>query len=110
MDQVGLVIDLAVANGANVVDLVEFDISDPNEYYLKALNLAIKNAQEKAMSITETLDIIVDSVPKRMTETSTLPITTRSTALREVAFATPIEAGSKLIEASVTMEFVYYKL
>jgi uncharacterized protein YggE len=110
MDQVGLVIDLAVANGANVVDLVEFDISDPNDYYLQALNLAIKNAQEKAMSITETLDIIVDSVPKRVTETSTLPITTRSIALREGAFATPVETGSKLIEASVTMEFVYYKL
>ena len=110
LDQVGTVIDLAVANGANVVDLIEFDVSDPNQYYLLALSLAVKNAQEKAVSTADTLDTIVDSIPKSVTETSTVPIFTRNVALREGAFATPIEAGTKLIEASVTMEFVFYKI
>jgi uncharacterized protein YggE len=110
MDQVGRVIDVAVANGANIVDLIEFEVSEPDIYYLQALNLAVEDAKQKAFSIAETLDIIVDAVPRRVIENSTSPIIPRNVALREGAFATPIEPGTKQIEAMVTLEFEYYKI
>ena len=110
MDQVGRIIDVAVANGANIVDFIEFEVSEPDIYYLQALNLALEDGKQKALSMAETLDIIVDSVPRRVTENSTSPIIPRSVNLREGAFATPIEPGTKQIEAMVTMEFEYYKI
>lgn len=110
MDQVGMVIDHAVANGANVIELIEFDVSNPTFYYQQALNLAINDAQQKANSIADNIDIIVDFVPCRITETSTLPIIPRTMMAREALFTTPIEPGTKQIEALVTMEFVYYKI
>lgn len=110
VDQVGKVIDVAVANGANIVDLIEFQVSNPDTYYLKALNLAVEDAKQKASSIADTLGIIVDLVPRKVTENSTSPIIPRNISLREGAFATPIEPGTQQIEASVTLEFEYYKI
>lgn len=110
MDQVGKVIDKAVANGANIVNFIEFEVSKPDIYYLQALNLAIEDARQKAMSIAERLDIIVDSIPRNILENTTSPIIPQNVALREGAFATPIEPGTKQIEAMVTLEFEYYKI
>lgn len=108
MEEVGPLIDAAVASGANVIDFIEFDVAAPDDYYRMALDLAIKNAQQKALSIGTTLDVVVDSVPRKITETSQ-PITFARSIAREAAFATPIEPGTKQIEASVSIEFEYYK-
>lgn len=110
MDQVGKVIDVAVAAGANIVDFIEFEVSEPDIYYLQALNMAVEDAKQKALSIADTLDIIVDSVPRKIIENSTSPIIPRNVSLREGAFSTPIEPGTKQIEAMVTLEFEYYKI
>lgn len=109
LNQVGFVIDDAVANGANVVEFIEFGISDSSGYYLQALDLAVKDALNKANAVANSLNVIVDYVPRHVTETSTLPIFPQSTLAREASFVTPIVPGSKLIEASVTIEFEYYK-
>ena len=53
LGQVGYVIDTAVYYGANIVDLVHFDILDKEVYYLQVLNLAIENAIRKADSIAK---------------------------------------------------------
>ncbi len=104
--QTGQVIDTAVANGANVVDLVSFDVSNRDLYYQEALNRAITNAIEKAESISQHLGIPVNLIPIRIEETSAAP----APILRNVAeraFATPIEPGELLIEAFVTAVFQY---
>ena len=41
MDTVGSIIDTAVSAGANVVDFVNFEVSNINLYYQQALNLAV---------------------------------------------------------------------
>jgi uncharacterized protein YggE len=107
MGQVGTIIDTAVENGANVVEFINFEVSDTNRYYLQALNLAIANAYEKAASIAENLGLHFKPYPRRITENSTPPIPFRAINMREGAFATPIEAGTNEIEASVTIEFTY---
>lgn len=107
MDNVGQIIDAAVAQGANVVDLISFEVSDSDDYYMAALNMAVYNAYLKAQSITGNLGIVLDPIPKKIIENSASPAPLRNTFSREVAFVTPIEPGNLQIEASVTVEFQY---
>jgi len=105
MDQIGRVIDDSVNAGANVVDLITFEVSNREFYYQQALNLAVKNAIQKSKSISLTLGINADPIPVRITENSTMPIPFQQFQ-REVA-STPIVPGNIRIEANVTVEFVY---
>lgn len=104
---VGAIIDTAVGYGANVVEFIDFEVSNTDRYYLQALNLAIANAYAKAASIAERLRLQINPAPRRITENSTPPIPFRAINMREGSFATPIEAGKNQIEASVTVEFTY---
>ena len=105
--QVGTVIDTAVSNGANVVELINFAIANADKYYLDALNLAVMNAYEKAKSITDNLGFMVNPIAKHILENSTSAIPYRASLQKEGALATPIEVGTKQIEASVTVEYIY---
>lgn len=107
LDNVGYIIDTAVNNGANVVDFIEFQVSDSNFYYYQALDLAIKNAYQKAILITESLGIPNAPVPIRINEVGTPPTATLDFARKESIAATPIEPGNKQIQASVVMKFLY---
>jgi len=105
MDQVGRVIDDSVNVGANIVDLITFEVSNREFYYQQALNLAVINAIQKAKSISLNLGINADPIPVHITENSTMSIPFQQFQ-REVA-ATPIVPGDIRIEANVTVEFVY---
>lgn len=107
IDQAGLIIDTAVNNGANVVDLIDFEITDADSYYQAALNLAIRNAYRKAVSIGSDLGANVTPVPLRITENSAAPFPVNTFLSREGA-VTPIEPGTRQITASVTVEFIFY--
>lgn len=104
IDQVGTIIDTSVNAGANVVDLISFDVAGREYYYQQALNMAIDNAIQKAGSISANLGILVDPVPKRIIENTAVPI--QPLMQREFA-ATPIVPGDILIEALVTVEFSF---
>lgn len=108
MEQVGMVIDTAVSIGANVVEYITFDLSNPEEYYEQALNLAVMNAIQKAISISNQLGLSLDPIPIRIVENSTMPIPfTQVSSFRERDFITPIEPGQKRIDAFVNVEFMY---
>lgn len=107
MGQVGKVIDTAVNYGANVLDFINFEVSNPNQYYLQALNLAVMNAIQKARSIAENLGIMTMPMPTHITENSTAPMPYRNFAMPEGSFTTPIEPGTIQIEASVTIDFIF---
>jgi len=105
---VGTVIDTAVNHGANIVDSISFDVSNPDIFYQLALNQAVKNAIQKAKSVAASLKIMFDPIPILITESSSLPIPySRSLLMRENASSTPIEPGNNQIEAMVTVEFLY---
>ncbi|MDF2512318.1 MAG: hypothetical protein K0S04_2184 [Herbinix sp.] len=63
LDQVGELIDVSVDAGANVVDLIDFEVSDINAYYNEALNNALDNAFEKARSITANIGVLLNPIP-----------------------------------------------
>jgi uncharacterized protein YggE len=101
----GTVIDAAVAAGANITDLISFELSDPEYHYQQALNLAVADAIKKAASISDELQVDVDPVPTSITENSSIPGPAQLLG-REYA-ATPAVPGYVTIEAAVTAEFVY---
>jgi uncharacterized protein YggE len=104
---VGAAIDNAVYYGANIVDLIQFEVSDTSSFYLEALNLAVADAYEKANSIAKGLGLHFTPFPRKITENSIPQIPFRAINMREGSFATPIEVGTHQIEASVTVEFTY---
>jgi uncharacterized protein YggE len=103
--QTGAIIDAAVQAGANVVDLISFEVSDPEHHYLEALDLAVADAIKKAKSIAAELGIQVDPIPVSITETSTIPRPIQPFQ-RELA-ATPIVPGNVTVEADISAEFAY---
>lgn len=106
INMAGNIIDTAVNMGANVVELISFDVSNRDLYYKQALNLAVQNAIQKSKSISMNLGIKTDPIPVNITENSSLPIQPYQAFQREVA-ATPILPGNLQIEARVTVEFIY---
>lgn len=108
IDEAGMIIDAAVSSGANIVELISFELSDPESYYLEALRLAIDVAFQKAFAIADSLGIDGAPVPVKVTESSSLSLPPRPFLAREAgSFVTPIEPGSEQIEASVIIEFRY---
>ncbi|MCY6355284.1 SIMPL domain-containing protein [Clostridium sp. ZS2-4] len=70
LGKVGEVIDTSVENGANVIEKVTFTTLNPEIYYRKALNLAVKNAVKKSLDIGRTLNIQVNRIPIEIKEES----------------------------------------
>lgn len=102
---VGPIIDAAVGAGANAVDLISFEVSNPERYYRQALNLAVMDAIEKAKTISANLGIHVETIPVDITENSSMPRSAQ-TFQRELA-ATPVVPGNITIEANITAKFAY---
>ena len=107
LEQLGMIIDTAVASGANVVEMIEFELSDSEQFYLEALRLALDNAYQKAFAIADGLGIENEPVPIKVTENSSSLPPRPFLARESAALTTPIEPGSMQIEASVTMVFRY---
>ena len=102
LEAAGNIIDAAVDAGANIVDLITFDVSNREYYYQQALNMAIMNAIQKAKSITMNLGISSAPVPVNIVENTAMLFPVQ----REFA-ATPIMSGVINIIANVTVDFVY---
>lgn len=103
--QVGAVIDAAVNAGANAIDLISFEVANPERYYLQSLNLAVADAIEKAKSISTELGIPIDPTPFSITENSSMPGPIQPFR-RELA-ATPVVPGTVTVVADISAEFAY---
>ena len=103
LEAAGSIIDAAVNAGANVVDLITFDISNREYYYQQVLNMAILNAIQKANSITRNLGYSTPALVVNIVENTAIPFLP---VQREFA-ATPIIPGTIRIEANVTVDFVF---
>lgn len=104
---VGTAIDTAVSNGANIVDLVSFQLSNPEQIYQQALNEAIIDAYSKARSTFTLIGHTDDPVALHIVENSTAPIATPVNINPvEGTNITPIEPGNTTISASVTVDFI----
>jgi len=110
LDAVGEIIDLTVISGANTVNYINFELMDPQDLMLQALQMATQQAHRKAeaiaMSVNENISALHAVKEER---TGYTPFRFQdSTLQREIALSsapTPIEADDVIIRASVIAEF-----
>ena len=102
VSRAGGVIDAAVGAGANQVYGPSFTRSDEAVYYRRALSAAVGAARAKAQTLAGAAHVRLGPV-RSIVESSTGPIPISEKAL--APGDTPIEAGTQVIQASVTVEF-----
>ena len=110
LDNVGKVIDAALANGANRVDSLEFSASDPSAAKNAALADAARDARNKAdavakalgVHIVRILNVYADAQPYN-TPRNFMPMMMAKEAYDA---GTPISAGELSVEASVNVTYV----
>lgn len=110
VEKIGEIIDAAIRAGANLVKNISFTVKNPEQYYKKALNLAIENAIDKANNIAKRLKVEVSCIPINIEEESTsyVPIVRRG-YMESTQATTPIEKG--LIEFHAKIEAIFsYKI
>jgi uncharacterized protein YggE len=103
IEKVGAVIDAAVDAGANQVSGPDLVRSDANALYRQALRAAISNARTKALTIARASGLVLRRIVG-VTEGSSGP-PTPVTAKTDTAAPTPIEPGTQLVQATVTVTF-----
>ncbi|MFJ5767512.1 SIMPL domain-containing protein [Lysinibacillus sp. NPDC093210] len=105
---VGAVIDTAVENGANRISSIQFKIDNADVYYQQALSLALHNAQMKANTIAQTMQLSVHPQPIEIVEENESgPVLYKSMAMADSSMVTPIEQGHITINAAVRVTFQY---
>ena len=106
ISQVGTVIDTAVENGANHVSAIQFKVEDSDAYYRQALQLALIDAQAKAKSMADTMNLPLQLLPVEIVEeTIAPPIAYQSFQLSREQSITPIEPGMITVNATVRVKF-----
>lgn len=106
---IGLVIDKAVQEGANLISSISFIVKNPQLYYNQALQIAIQNGLQKAKTISATLGIVLASNPFQVVELSRMPYPLQVKAVQySQTTATPIEPGLLQITANVNMKFRFF--
>jgi uncharacterized protein YggE len=104
LPKIGAVIDASVDAGANQISGPNLARSDQNALYRRALRAAISNARAKAQAIAKASGLTLRRITD-VSETSVsppLPVTQKQAG---VAPPTPIEPGSQIVEATVTVTF-----
>lgn len=106
---VGKLIDKVTETGGNVVNGIRFKVSDELELYKKALELAVKNAEDKALAIGKPYNI-TKVRPIKIDETSNIsnyvPVDRGATS-SDLRNYTNINVGEMKITANVVVEFGY---
>jgi len=109
ISKVSEVIDVATEKGANVINYIRFEVSNPDFYYNKALEKAIINAREKGKVIAQTLGVNINKIPLRVSEKD-LDKGIRYFEMSKLAVTnstTPIQLGSIKIISKVSVLFQY---
>jgi uncharacterized protein YggE len=103
LEKVGSVIDATVDAGANQVSGPNLVRSDQSALYRRALRAAIVNARAKAQTIARASGLRL----RRVTDVSEAggPTPLAETTKAGAADATPVEPGTQLVEATVTVTF-----
>ncbi|KGR74476.1 hypothetical protein CD33_15370 [Ureibacillus sinduriensis BLB-1 = JCM 15800] len=109
LNNVAIVIDTAIQNGANRISQLEFKLEDDAVYYQKALQLALQNAHEKANAIAASLWLSYMPVPIEITEeTAGGPILVKSVTVSSTRnLETPIEQGMITVEATLKVKYQF---
>ncbi|MCS7460678.1 SIMPL domain-containing protein [Paenibacillus doosanensis] len=110
IDRTGTVVDTAVRQGANTVTNIRFVNTHPEAYYNQALQLAIRQAENKAISLARAIQATLNRTPLRIEELSQpQPPAPFHTSLYAAGASgpTPIQPGQLSITAQVRARYSY---
>lgn len=109
--KVGDVLDIGVAEGANVSNGIQFSISDTEKYYQEALKLAVKNARGKAEAMGEAIGVTLknpSSIVEQSSGGSNIIYADRGVGIETAKMAsTPISTGELDVRAMVEVSYQY---
>ncbi len=112
LTNVGIIVDIAVSNGANQINNIMFELSEEKEqeYKNQALAEATKNAKSKAETIAESLGVTLGKI-KSVSE-SNYYARPYMYAMAEAAGAKAVEEAATVLPSDVTVtaniNIVYY--
>jgi len=109
IESIGTVIDAVSKNDSNVINNVEFGISDKSKYYLQALTKATEDAKLKAEVIAKSIDVKI-SKPSRIVEAGQAePILYSARTMMDAKeeSQTSISPGMLEVRASIAAEYSY---
>ena len=109
LENIGKVIETALANGANRVDSLEFSANDPSAAKNAALADAAQDARNKADATARTLGMRIVRIQNVYADAqSHAPRNYMPVMMAKEAYdaSTPISAGELSFEASVTITYV----
>jgi uncharacterized protein YggE len=111
LQKAGAVYESAVTAGANMAGSLRFEVSNNEVYYQQALQMAMKNATEKAMKLGQQIGVNVQIIPAKITE-EPKPISPREFSVAFAADASsqatpPIQRRELEIQAKITAVFHY---
>ncbi|SDN58448.1 hypothetical protein SAMN05518871_10666 [Psychrobacillus sp. OK028] len=108
IEKAGIVIDSAVASGANSVSSIKFGVDNPELVYQQALQRALQDAQIKAQTIAQTMKLALYPQPVSIVEEQhNEPIHYKMLSMASSQGGTPIEQGKISITATVTVKYQY---
>ena len=103
--RVGTLIDAAVAAGATTVNGPSFTVSEREEAYRKALAEAVENARANAEALAAAVGGKVGAVVQVSESGAEQPLPMFRAEAAMASDATPVEAGTREVSASVTVTF-----
>ena len=111
LHEVGKMIDLAITAGANQVQSLHFEVRDPQELNLQALQKATEQARSKGDAIARGAGVNIKGI-KSITEERTSYAPYRSEVAmedtaEEAAPTTPIIPGEVEVNATVVVEYIF---
>ena len=103
----GSLVDAAVTAGANNINGPNLSVGDQSSYYANALKLAVDDAKTQAQAIADAAGLTLGGITHIENSGSTpTPIYYGSSlAMDSAKVATPIQAGSQQIQATVTVTY-----
>jgi uncharacterized protein len=110
LDEVGEMIDIAVKAGANNINYINFELENPQELRLQALQLATEQALEKAEAIAESSGEKISGLYRiREERTEYMPYVYREEVEADMGMGapTPIMPDEVEVRAMVTAEFSF---
>ncbi|WP_128253544.1 SIMPL domain-containing protein [Falsirhodobacter deserti] len=104
LDGLGEILDAAVADGANTLNGISFDLADPAPLLEEARRRAVEDAMQRARQLTEAADVRLGRI-ERISEGGDMSQPLPPMFRMEAAASTPIAGGEVTRDAQVTIEF-----
>jgi uncharacterized protein len=104
LEQLGELLDAAVQAGGNLIESINFELSDPQQWHDQALEVAMNDARRKAEQLAALAGTQLGAVWS-ITETDRFPIAARGVAEMADVAAVPVEPG--LLSVQVQLEVTW---